>query len=35
VIVFLQRYVVWCARRRRIDNVRDALGLLGELARRP
>ena len=34
VCVFLQRYLVWCARTRRIDPLRDATGLLIEIARR-
>jgi hypothetical protein len=32
VLVFLRRYVVWRARRRDIEGVRDALALLLELA---
>jgi hypothetical protein len=32
VCVFLQRLIVWRARRRQIDELRDALGLLLEVA---
>jgi hypothetical protein len=32
VIVFLTRYVVWCAKARRIDPLRNSLGLLIEIA---
>jgi hypothetical protein len=30
--VFLKRYVVWCAKARRVDRVRNAVELLVELA---
>ena len=32
VLAFLRRYIVWHARRRDIEGVRDAIGLLLELA---
>jgi hypothetical protein len=32
VCIFLERYIVWLARRRRVDDVRNALGLLFEVA---
>ena len=32
VCLFLERYVVWLSRKRRIDAVRNALGLLTEVA---
>ena len=32
VCLFLERYVVWLSRTRRIDGVRNALGLLTEVA---
>ena len=35
VCLFLERYVVWSARRRRIEQVRYALGLLTEIAGTP
>jgi hypothetical protein len=31
VIVFLTRYVVWCAQARRIERLRNTLGLLVEV----
>ena len=32
VCLFLERYVVWLSRKRRIDGVRNVLGLLTEIA---
>lgn len=32
VNVFLTRYVLWCVRARRFDRLRNALGLLTEVA---
>jgi hypothetical protein len=32
VCMFLKRYVVWCARTRRVDRLRNAVDLLVELA---
>jgi len=32
VCLFLKRYVVWCARARRIDRIRNAVELLAEVA---
>jgi hypothetical protein len=32
VVLFLQRYIIWCARRRQIDCVQNALDLLTEVA---
>jgi hypothetical protein len=32
VCMFLERYVVWCARARHVDRVRNAVDLLVELA---
>jgi len=35
VIVFLTRYVVWCAKARQIERQRNGLDLLIEVARHP
>jgi hypothetical protein len=32
VCVFLKRYVVWCAKARRVERLRNAVELLAELA---
>lgn len=32
LLVFLKRYVVWCAKARRLDQLRGALDLLSEIA---
>jgi hypothetical protein len=31
-VVFLTRYIVWCAKARRIERLRNSLGLLIEIA---
>ncbi|HKU86546.1 MAG TPA: hypothetical protein VJV77_09420 [Casimicrobiaceae bacterium] len=33
VCVFLKRYVVWCAKARRVERVRNAVELLAEVVR--